>query len=254
VYGDIKFNNGPTVSTTTVTVIDSSKAIILDATESYSLSYIQQLMFLPASDYIISLYEIIFDFPSYEQSNSYIKISFGSTVILDNYIATNYSDWSQLNVLMNIPSDTTDNFKIEAIYSTTRSVRISIYELNLTVLTMSPVGGFLSNEDFATPDIVPGVSNQIYVNATTESSSTLVPSWFIKGAIRINDGVNDPWSGLASYIPSPTNQYVVFFCPIKYSIYIYETTYYFNNRYVFGIPFYVFHKNIKLYVLTYLIL
>jgi len=97
VYGDIKFNNGPTVSTSSVSVIDSSKAILLDATESYPLSYIQQLMFLPAGDYIISLYEIIFDFPTYAPSNSYIKISFGSIVILDNYIAANYSDWSQLN-------------------------------------------------------------------------------------------------------------------------------------------------------------
>ena len=112
---------------------------------------------------------------------------------------------------MGIPSDTTDNFKIESIYSTINGVRISIYGLNLTTLTMSPIGGLLSNEDFATPDIVPGVSNQIYANASTESSSTLVPSWFIKGTIRINDSVNEPWSGLASYIPSPTNQYDVFF-------------------------------------------
>ena len=62
---------------------------------------------------------------------------------------------------MNIPSDTTNNFKIEVIYSTINGVRISIYGLNLIALTMSPVRGFLSNEDFATPDIVPGVSNQI---------------------------------------------------------------------------------------------
>jgi len=95
IYGDIKFNNGPTVSTSSVAVIDSSKAILLDATESYPLSYIQQLMFIPPRDYIISLYEIIFNDPSYEPSKSYIKISFGSTVILDNYIAANYSDWSQ---------------------------------------------------------------------------------------------------------------------------------------------------------------
>ena len=83
VYGDIKFNNGPTVSTTSVTVIDSSKAIVLDATESYPLSEIQQLMYLPAGDYIISSYEIIYNDPSYEPSKSYIKISFGSIVILD---------------------------------------------------------------------------------------------------------------------------------------------------------------------------
>ena len=72
VYGDIKFNNGPTVSTTSVTVIDSSEAIILDATESYPLSYIQQLMFLPAGDYKISLYKIILNDPSNEPSKSYI--------------------------------------------------------------------------------------------------------------------------------------------------------------------------------------
>ena len=241
---DIKFNNGPTVSTTSVTVIDSSKAILLDATESYPLSYIQQLMFIPAGDYIISLYEIIFNDPSYEPSKSYIRISFGSTVILDNYIAANYSDWSQLNFLMNIPSDTTDNFKIEAIYSTTRGVRISIYELNLKVLTMSPVGGFLSNEDFATPDIAVGVSNLSYANATTESSSTIVPSWFIKGAIRINDSVNvtDPWSGLDSYTPSPTNQYVVFFATSTFPLtYMRQPISLTTGTYLVSL-FYVLHK------------
>ena len=194
VYGNINLSDGQVADSNNRTTpsINITQAIILDATASFPLSYIQQLMYLPAGDYIVSLSEIIYDNASYAPANSYIKISFGSTVILNNYIATNYSDWSQLNFLINIPSDITDYFKIEAVYSTINGVRISIVDLNLTTLKVSPVERFLLNEDFATPDIVLGVSNQIYVNTTTESSSTLISSWFIKGAIRINDGLITP--------------------------------------------------------------
>ena len=175
-------------------------------------------MYLPAGDYIVSLSEIIYNNASYAPANSYIKISFGFTVILSNYIATNYSDWSQLNFLINIPSDITDYFKIEAVYSTINGVRISIVDLNLTTLTMSPVSGFLLNEDFATPDIILGGSNPIYIDGTTESSSSIISSWFLKGSIRINDGLSATFTGSETYIPSATNQYIYFIVTASISI------------------------------------
>ena len=133
VYGNINLSDGQVADSNNRTTpsIDITQAVILDATASFPLSYIQQLMYLPAGDYIVSLFEIIYNDVSYAPANSYIKISFGSTVILNNYIATNYSDWSQLNFLINIPSDITDYFKIEAVYSTINGVRISIVDFNL---------------------------------------------------------------------------------------------------------------------------
>ena len=60
VYGNINLSDGQVADSNNRVApsIDITQAIILDATASFPLSYIQQLMYLPAGDYIVSLFEI----------------------------------------------------------------------------------------------------------------------------------------------------------------------------------------------------
>ena len=74
-------------------------------------------------------------------------------------------------------------------------------------LIIKPVGGFLLNENIGSPDIITP-SSVTYTNYTVETNSFL-PSWFVKGQLRLHDGLAPALTGTETYIPSSNNQYLV---------------------------------------------
>ena len=70
-----------------------------------------------------------------------------------------------------------------------------------------PVGGFLLNENIGSPDVT---TNSFTTYSSATETNTLIPSWFIRGVLRLHDGSNATFTESETYIPASNNQYLVF--------------------------------------------
>ena len=57
------------------------------------------------------------------------------------------------------------------------------------------------------PDVT---TNSFTTYSSATETNTLLPSWFIRGVLRLHDGLNATFTGSETYIPASNNQYLVF--------------------------------------------
>jgi len=70
-----------------------------------------------------------------------------------------------------------------------------------------PASGFLLNENIGSPDVT---TNSFTTYSSATETNTLIPSWFIRGVLRLHDGLSATFTGTETYIPASNNQYLVF--------------------------------------------